>query len=280
MNAKRTGNPVQIILSYSILILLSLAVLVPLAWAVSTSIKPTGQIFTIPPRWIPPEPTFNNYLNVIYESSIPRYFINSLAVGILTTVFSLTLGGLAGYGFARYTFRGKQAMSLFVLSTQMLPLIVFMIPLYFLVSRLGLLDTIWGLSLSHLVLTMPLVTWMARSYFATIPKELEDAARIDGCSHFQAFLLVVLPLAGPGIAATGVYSFIMSWNEFVLASVLTTTPASKTLPIGLSEFSTQFSVDWGGTMAAVVLISLPVILLFLWLQKYFVSGLSQGAVKG
>lgn len=267
-------------LTYFFLVLFALFTSIPLLWAVSTSLKPSNEIFSIPPKWIPKSITLQNYVNVLFDSSVPRYFLNSLYIGIITTLLSLLFGGAAGYGFARYQIRGGKSLSLFMLVSQMLPLVVLMIPIYFLMDRLHLIDSPIGLAVSHLVFTMPLVTWMTRSYFLGIPKELREAAEIDGCSQLKALFLVELPLAAPGIAATGIYAFVMSWNEFVLASVLTLSDKSRTLPIGLSEFSTSFNVDWGSTMAAAVLISVPVIILFQWLQKYFVTGLTMGSVKG
>lgn len=273
-------HSVRVVATYAVLTLLVLGVVLPLLWVVSTSLKPSTEILSIPPRWIPSAVTFEHYSRVLWDSSIPRYFGNSLMVGAMATLFSLVLGGAAGYGFARYRFKGNRPLSLFMLFSQMLPLTVLMIPIFFMLQRFRLLDSPIGLAVAHLILTMPLVTWMTRSYFLSIPRELEEAAQIDGCSHLKALAVVILPLAAPGIAATGIYAFIMSWNEFVLASILTSSDASRTLPIGLTEFSSMFEVDWGSTMAASTLISLPVILLFLWLQKYFVQGLAQGGVKG
>ena len=268
------------ILTYVALSFMVMFSLVPLLWGISTSLKPSREIFSIPPRWIPERITLDNYRTVLTESSIPRYFLNSLQVGGLTTFASLVLGGLAGYGFSRFHFRGARVALLFILISQMLPLIVIMIPIYFVMDRAGLLNTTVGLSIAHLLLTMPLVTWMTMGYFNSIPYELEEATKIDGCSQLGALVRIVLPLAAPGLAASAIYAFIMSWNEFILASVLTLSDASRTLPIGISEFSSMFRVDWGGTMAASTLISLPIIVIFLFLQRYFVSGLASGAVKG
>ena len=279
-NKKSYQKRLLVLITYLLLFFLAGFVLFPLLWIISTSIKPSSEIFTIPPRWIPNNLTLQNYTNVLFASAIPKYFINSLVTGLLATVLSLILGGAAGYGFARYKFNGNKSLSLFMLLSQMLPLTVLMIPIYFLMLQLNLLDSIFGLALAHLILTMPLVTWMTRSYFIAIPKELEEAALVDGCSHLKALFKIIIPIAAPGIAATGIYAFIMSWNEFVLASVLTSSATARTLPIGLTEFSIMFEVDWGSTMAAATLISLPVIIFFLWLQKHFVQGLSQGAVKG
>jgi len=280
MVQNRGKRSAQIVLTYLALIILVVFVLLPIVWILSTSIKPSREIFSIPPHWIPDNPTLEHYNNVLNHSSIPRSFVNSAIVGLLTTLFSLVLGGAAGYGFARFRFRGNKPLSLFMLLSQMLPITVLMIPIYFMMIRIGLLDSLVGLAIAHLILTMPLVVWMTRSFFLSIPKELEESAQIDGCSRMTAFTRVILPLVVPGIAATGIYAFIMSWNEYVLASLLTQSVSSRTLPIGLTEFAVMSQVDWGSTMAASMLIALPVILFFLWLQKYFVQGLTQGAVKG
>jgi len=279
-NPKEIYKLVNIVVSYAILILMVLFVLFPLAWIISTSFKPSAEILSIPPRWFPNEFTLEHYKSVLFNSSIPLYFLNSIMVGLISTLISLLLGGAAGYGFARFSFQGNKPFSLFMLFSQMLPLTVLMIPMYFVLAKLGMLDSIIGLSISHLIISMPLVTWMSRSYFMSIPKELEEAAMVDGCSHLGALFKVTLPLAAPGLAATGIYAFIISWNEFVLASILTTSESARTLPVGLTEFSSMFDVDWGSTMAASALVTLPVIVVFLWLQKYFIQGLSQGSVKG
>lgn len=268
------------IFTYVLLVLFALFSLIPLLWAVSTSLKPSNEIFSIPPKWISNNMSLDNYEKVLFASSIPRYFVNSLCVGTITMLLSLFFGGAAGYGFARYKIRGGKGFSLLMLVSQMLPIIVIMIPIYFLTDRLHLIDSLIGLAVSHLFFTLPLVTWMILSYFMGIPRELREAAEIDGCSTLRALFVVELPLAAPGIVATGIYAFVMSWNEFILASVLTLSDKSRTLPIGLSEFSTMFRVDWGSTMAAAILISIPVVILFLWLQKYFISGLTMGSIKG
>ena len=267
-------------ISYLLVFILVFFSLFPLFWILSTSIKPATEIFMIPPKWLPSRATLDNYRRVLFGSSMPKYFVNSLVAGLITTAASLLLGCSAGYGLARYRFRGRLETSLFILISQMFPVTVLIVPIYIFMSKLRLIDTIIGLSVAHLTFTMPLVTWMSRGYFMNIPQELEEAAQIDGCSYVQALILVVLPICAPGLAATAVYAFLMSWNEYVLASVLTISDASRTLPIGLTEFAVMFRVDWGSTMAAATLISLPVVTFFLILQRYFIQGLAQGAVKG
>ena len=280
MSRKRFYEKVLNILAYLVLILALLLTILPIGWVLSTSIKPTTEIFANPPRWIPLDPTLSNYHNVLFDSSIPNAFKNSVLVGVMTTFIALLLGGSAGYAFARFSFRGNRVLSLFMLISQMLPLTVLMIPLYYMENEVGLVDTKLGLAIAHLVISLPLVTWMAKGYFKGIPKEIEEAAIMDGCSTMQTIIRVVLPLLKPALAATGIYAFISSWNEFELANVLTRSTASITVTIALNEFSSFFKVDWGSTMAAAMVITVPIIAIFMMVQKQFVEGLAAGAVKG
>ncbi|HEY0790406.1 MAG TPA: carbohydrate ABC transporter permease [Chthoniobacterales bacterium] len=247
---------------------------------IGTAFKPNVEIFQVPPRWLPRAPTLSNFHKVLFNSGIGRYALNSVIIATLMTFTALVLGTMAGYGFSRFKFRGNRALSLFMLLGQLIPLIALIVPFFQIFDAVGLLDTKIGIALAHLTTALPLVTWMSASYFSTIPVELDEAAIIDGCTRMQALRKVVLPVALPGIISIALFAFLMSWNEFVLASVLTNTDSSKTLPIGLSEFATMFTVDWGSTMAAAFLMTVPVVAVFLLFQKQFVSGLSAGAVKG
>jgi ABC-type glycerol-3-phosphate transport system permease component len=280
MGKRENKNMISSIAAYIILSVAVILVLIPPAWIISTSLKPPSEIFSNPPRWIPKVPTLQNYRNVLFESDIPKAFLNSLIVGLTTTLMAMLLGGSAGYAFARFKFRGSKALSLFMLASQMFPLTVFMIPIYYMENDIGLVDTKTGLAIAHLIISLPLVTWMAKGYFAGIPKEIEEAASIDGCNTLQIIIKIILPLIKPAIAATGIYAFISSWNEFALANVLTRTMNSRTVPIQLNEFSSFFKVDWGDTMAAAAIITIPVVIAFVSIQKYFIAGLVSGAVKG
>lgn len=280
MNRVKTKARLGDALSYLILLLAALLTILPLAWIISTSIKPTNEIFAKPPVWIPASPTFESYFSVLTESSIPQAFLNSILVGAGTALIALLLGGCAGYAFARFKFRGSKFLSLFMLVSQMLPLTVLMIPMYYMENEFGLVDTRIGLAIAHLVITMPLVTWMSKGYFQGVPKEIEEAATVDGCGTLRVLVSIIIPLLRPALAATGIYAFVSSWNEFALANVLTRTMQSRTVPIALNEFSTFFKVDWGDTMAAAAIITIPVILVFMLIQKQFVAGLASGAVKG
>lgn len=279
-NKKKSLGKVGTVIVY---ILLSVAVVValfPLAWVASTSFKPGNEVFSNPPYWIPKVPTLKNYIMVLTESSIPRAFLNSMIVGGISTFISLILGGSAGYAFARFKFRGSKALSLFMLISQMLPLTVLMIPMYYMGNAVGLVDTKLGLAIAHLAISMPLVTWMAKGYFKGIPKEIEEAAIMDGCTTMQMLTKILIPLLKPALAATGIYAFISSWNEFAIANVPTRSETSRTVPLALSEFASFYRVDWGQTMAAAMIITLPIIIVFMLVQKQFVEGLASGAVKG
>lgn len=280
MKRRKKGEKALNGVVYFLLILVLMITIIPIGWVLSTSVKTTTEVFANPPRWIPDVLTIENYKTVFLDSEIPRAFLNSVIVGLLTSLIALLLGGSSGYAFARFQFRGSKFLSLFMLISQMLPLTVLMIPMYYMENEIGLIDTKIGLAIAHLVISLPLVTWMAKGYFKGIPKEIEEAATVDGCSTMQTLTKIVLPLLKPALVATGIYAFISSWNEYALANVLTRSEQSRTVPIALNEFSSFFKVDWGSTMAAAMIITVPVIIAFMLVQKQFVEGLAAGAVKG
>lgn len=254
--------------------------LMPIAVMVFTSFKPRNEIFRTPPELFPNAWTLDNYVKVFTDSSMPQALLNSIVVGLLTTLVTLIFCVPAGYALARYKFRGAKQIGIFILLGQMLPLTVVLLPLFQMVRNLGLLNSVVGISVVHLVITVPLVTWMIRNQIAAIPVDLEEAAQIDGCSRLDAVLYVTLPVSATGIAAASMYAFLQSWHEFVLASVISTSRSSRTAPVALTEFSSEFYVDWGASMAASVVLTVPVIAIFLLLQRYFISGMASGAVKG
>ena len=280
MNRRKLSILIGDAVSYAVLILASLLALIPLAWIISTSFKPIQEIYTNPPHWLPHAPTVVNYQNVLFDSNIPQAFWNSLVVGVGVAFVSLLLGGMMGYAFARFTFRGSKFLSLFILISQMLPITVLMIPMFRMGNAMGILDSRMGLMVAHLVIALPLVTWISRGYFMNIPAEIEEAAKVDGCGTLRTIVSIILPLMRPALATTGIYAFVVSWNEFALSNLLTLSMSSRTLPVTLREFSTFFRVNWGDTMAAAAVITLPVVIIFMVLQKHFIEGLSSGAVKG
>ncbi len=256
------------------------ASLFPFAWMALSSIKTLRELYTVPPSWIPAAPTLSNYVKVLFESNIPRYFLNSVVIAAGATLIALLFAIPAAYGFARFNFRGKRFWQASILAGQMLPTAAIIVPLFIVLRYFGLLNTYAGLILVYMILTLPLCVWMLIGYLRAIPVELEEAAIIDGASRLVVLRRIVLPLALPGIVAVMVYSFVTAWNEFIFALCFALDSRVKTLPIGLAEFSTEFNTDWGAVMAASMIMTLPIVLLFLVMQRVFVTGLMSGATKG
>lgn len=276
----RIRKNISLVLAYALLAVLVVWALLPLSVMISTSFKERGEIFQIPANFLPKEFTWDNYATVFTKSDMPISLRNSLTVGALVTVITLILGCTTGYALARIRFAGSRGLAVAMLLGQLLPVTVLLLPLFQLVAALKLIDSIRGLALTHLVFVLPLVTWMANSTFRTVPVELEEAAMIDGCSRPRAVWSVVLPVAAPGIVSIGIFAFLQSWNEFLFASVITVSEQSKTAPVALADFAGQFATDWGATMAGATVIALPITIAFLFVQRFFVRGMSAGAVKG
>lgn len=266
--------------TYAILLLVICISVFPAVWMLSTSIKNITELYDIPPVIIPKVPTFENYANVLHNPDMYMAFFNSVVITVSVMLLTLLLSVLAGYGLARFRFRGSGVMKVGLLFGQMVPGVVLIIPLYFMFSRTGLLDHRISLVIADMALTIPMGVIMLSSFFAGVPKALEEAAKIDGCTGISALFRVVLPVAKPGLVSVAIYTFINAWEEFLFALNLTTSSSTRTLPIAISMFSGEFSVDWGATMAASSVVALPVLLLFLLCNRYFVRGLSEGAVKG
>jgi ABC-type glycerol-3-phosphate transport system permease component len=265
---------------YGILIAASLFAIFPIVWAILTSLKQEATIFLYPPQWLPNPITLENYIHVLYNSNMPRYFLNSLWVVFMTILLSLTLSSHGGYAAARFSFKGKNTLLFIILLTVMIPGIVVLIPLYMLATQVGLLDTYWVLILVYTAWQIPAVLWLMRGFFETIPRELEEAALIDGCSRLGAFYRIIWPLTRPGLAAAAVIVFVNVWNEFILAATLTTSDNKRLIPVGLYYYIGAYGIEWGKLMAAVCIALLPIILLFIFLQRSFIKGLSSGSVKG
>ena len=271
---------IQLVLTYATLFALVLFVGFPLLWMVTSSLKTGPELFTSPPRIIPTSLTLEWYREVLLRTSAPAFFWNSLLIATATTAISITVGTLGGYSMTRFRYPGRNLFMFTSLLSYVFPAILLFVPIFVLLNSLSLIDSKTGVVLSHIVVTMPLSLWMLRSFFLSIPRELDEAAWVDGASYFQAFILVILPLALPGIFSTAVIVFIMSWNEFLFASVIGTSTANKTLPVGISEFITSFDIRWGEIMALGTLATLPVVIFFTFIQRYFLQGVTSGAVKG
>ncbi|WP_175639336.1 carbohydrate ABC transporter permease [Metabacillus schmidteae] len=267
------------ITAYLILVFFSLIVIIPVFWMLSTSIKNDQAIFTIPPKWIPDEITFQSFSRIWTDYPFGQYFFNSILVVSAATFISLAFSCLAGYGASRFNFKGKGAFLTFLLVTQMFPSIMLLIPFYKIMQTLGLVNTYLGLILTYISFTIPFCSWMMMGYFNSIPKELDEAAAIDGCSPFRTFLQIIFPLSLPGVAATAIYAFIVGWNEYMFALVLTQSETMKTVPVGIGQLIGQYRIMWNDMMAASLVATIPLLIFFLFFQKYLISSLTAGSVK-
>lgn len=268
------------LLTYTVAIVLSVLIGFPLLWMIVSSLKPAAQLFVSPPQFLPTAVTFDWYRNLVQQSDAPTYFRNSLIVGAATTLICLVLGTLSAYAITRFEFPGKNVFLVGALLGYVFPAIVLFVPVYMIISTLGLVDTLAGVVICHTILTFPFALWMLRSFFAAIPREIDESAWVDGASFIRTFLTIILPLALPGIFSVGVFVFVLSWNEYLFASVLITSGTHKTIPLGIAEFITSFDVRWGEIMAMGTLATLPVVILFMCVQRYFLRGVIAGAVKG
>ena len=257
----------------------------PGVWIVLSSLRPTVEIMAKPPVWIPNQISLDAYVAMfsgVGQGGIPvlEYFRNSVIISVTSTVIALAVGMAGGYGFARYRFRGKTAIFLGFMLTRTVPGIALSLPLFFVYARLGIIDTHFGMILAYVALNVPFTVWLIDGFFRQVPRDLAEAAQIDGCTRWQAFWQVEFPLARPGIASAGIFAFLISWNEFALASQLTRSTNSKTLPVGLLDYTAEFTIDWRGMCALAVVMIIPALTLTFIVQKHLVSGLTSGAVKG
>ena len=267
------------------LFLAMLTICMPGLWIVLSSLRPTVEIMAKPPVWIPNELSFDAYVAMfsgIGQGGIPviQYFRNSLIISVTSTAIAIAIGMSGGYAFARYRFRGKSGWFLGLMLTRTVPGIALSLPLFFVYARLGIIDTHFGLILAYVALNIPFTIWLIDGFFRQVPRDLAEAAQIDGCTRWQAFWQVEFPLAGPGIASAGIFAFLTCWNEFALASQLTRSVNSKTLPVGLLDYTAEFTIDWRGMCALAVVMIIPALTLTFIVQKHLVGGLTSGAVKG
>lgn len=269
-------------LAYGGVALALFVTLFPIYWIALNSFKLNIDIFAVPPVWFDFTPTLDNYRATYVERNFAGFAFNSLIIAIATTAISLAFGTMAGYALARFRYPGnaKFHIAFWILSTRMMPPIVTVIPLFIFFNYLDMLNTRAAVVVAYTAFNLPFATWMMKSYFQDLPIELEEAALVDGDTRWGAFLRVALPLARPGLAATAIFCVIISWNEFLLALVLTQTEQSQTLPIGIAGRVTQYTTHWGEISAAGFLAAIPIMIFAFIVQKHLVRGLSFGAVKG
>jgi ABC-type glycerol-3-phosphate transport system permease component len=263
--------------TYTVLILAAVIALFPFGYVVSTSLKSTMALFAYPPDWLPDEPTLDNYRGLLDRYPFWRWLLNSFIVAGSVTAIKLVIDSMAGYAFAKMRFPGKDALFLLVLVCLMIPFASLLIPTFIIVRELGLLNTYWGLILPGLA--SPIGVFMMRQFIESLPSDLENAARLDGCSEFQIYRRVILPLVKPGLVVLGVFTFMLQWTSYLWPLVVVTKPEMATLTVGARSLTSTFTQDYGLISAAAVLSMLPMILVFIFLQRYFIAGSLAGALK-
>jgi ABC-type glycerol-3-phosphate transport system permease component len=268
-------------ITYVLLILTSIYSLFPIIWAFCTSIKPDAEVRTAHPTFFTAHPTLENYKFILFNSSFIRYFFNSVIVSVSTVISSIFIGVFAAYALSRLTKTpGVKAFGNSMLAAQMVPVVLLIIPLYQFMMKLGLLNTYASLIITYTVFAVPVITWMLKGFFDTIPYEIEESAEMDGCNRFMIVFRIVLPLSIPAIVSAGVYALILAWSEFVLTFTFINQDSMRTLSTGVFNFMGLWTVDWGRLMAAAILIVLPIAIVFSFTQKYLISGLTAGSTKG
>ena len=272
------------VMGWVFLAVLLIFAVAPMIWMLITSFKSQFAALKYPPEFIPQNPNLEQYERLLSPKNdvgrqFLRYMLNSIFVSTATTIFGVAVAVPAAYAFARFKFPGRQALFFSVLFRNMFPAVVFLMPLFIMMRWMGLVNTYSSLIITYLTFGLPLSIWLLKGFYDNIPVELEQAARMDGCTRFQAFYMVVMPLSAPGIIATAIYSFITAWNEYVYALTFLNDDEKLTLPVGQQRFFTEYATNWPGLMAASFIMSVPVVVMFLVLQKYFVRALTEGAVK-
>lgn len=266
-------------LSYVMVICVCLISLFPFYWLLNTSLQPLDGLFHYPPSFFP-QITPLAYLDYIKNSAILQWMRNSLYVGIISTLLSTLFALPAAYSISRFSYQGKPAMIFLVLLTQMLPPVLLSIPIYIIFAKIGLTNTLTVLVIIYTATTMPIGIWFLKGFFDSIPREMEEAAAIDGCSVMRTLFFILIPMLKPGIVATATWSFIIAWDEYLYAYTLVENNKLWTLSVGLASYMGQYSTPWNEIMMGAVLATMPVVIMFMFFQKHLVSGLTAGAVKG
>ncbi len=284
----RTRRLIRKLLLFALTIPLLVFIYFPILWLFSASISTRAELLSVPPHWIPQHPTFKNYLDILLPgtsaSEISRTMaitlVNSLKVASAVTLICLVVGALAAYALVRISFRYNQTIMMGILGTRMIPEVSLIVPLFILATRFQLIDKPLVLIITYLTFSLPFAIWLLAAFFQTIPVELEDAARIDGCSRIETLFRIIMPISTPGLVSTALFVFLLAWDEFFYALIFTNTLAAKTAPVAISEFVGRYVTDINAMMAGGMLVALPPVVLAVIFQRFIVSGLSAGAVKG
>lgn len=265
---------------YGALLLFGIFAFFPIYWLLVTSLTPAQQVFAFPPKFVPTSLTLDHYRDFFDNTKLLRYFRNSVLVSSATAVGSITVSAYAAYSFSKFRYFGRRSLMFLILSAQMFPQALLLIALYLMFSDLDLLNTYWSMILAFTTFTLPLCIWMLKSYFDTVPNDLIEAAKVDGANQFQIIHRILMPIAAPALVSTGLFAFIRGWNDFIYALTLAG-PDKMTLPPGLVLFYVgEFQTSWPNLMASSLIVSLPIMIAYLFMQRYIVGGLGAGAVKG
>lgn len=267
-------------ISYLLLLVGSVVSVLPFLYMVSTSFKKHTYVFELPPKFIPSEPTLNNYVTAWTTNNFQLYFTNSFVVSVFTTITVVLVSALLAFAFARFQFFGKNALFYLILSSLMVPSMMLIIPQFILATQLKLLNSLWGLIFVYVSMNISVSTFLLKGFFESLPRELEDATRIDGGGYFTIFFRIVLPLSKPSLATVTVFTFLFGWDEFVWALTAINQPLKQTLPVAINTFHGAHQTQWGLVFAASMFAILPVLVAFVLLQRHFIQGLTSGAVKG
>ena len=280
MSTLHRRRPVSGVLRHVLLIVGALIMLTPFVYMVSTSFKSQAYVLTIPPQFVPDPATLDNYVQVLTTQNFAAYFMNSVVVALTSTVISVLISSMMAYAFARFRFPGRELLFRLVLVGLMVPAMMLIIPQFILAKQLGLIDSLQGLIVFYVAASISLNTFLLRSFFASLPGELDDAMQVDGANAWTRYWRLVMPLSTPALATTTIFTFLATWDEFAWALTIINDPSKRTLPLAIQLFQGQNATQWGLVFAASVVAVLPVIVVFLIFQKYFVQGLTSGAVKG
>jgi len=284
---RRTVKKLKKTVLMVVTVLLLIFIILPALWIVVSSFRPRKDILAKPAVWVPRDLDIKSYQMIFSgsrhgEMSVPvrEYFMNSIIISVSSTVVAVGIGMLGGYAFSRFRFKGKNTLFLLIMLSRTIPGIALSLPLLIFYSYTNLIDTKIGLIIVYVALNVPFAVWLTDGFFREIPNELAESAQIDGCSRWQAFWKIDFPLAGPGIGASGIFAFLIAWNEFAIANVLTRTLRSKTMPVGLFDFVFEFVMDWRGMCTLAVIMLIPAVIITFIIQKNLVRGLTFGALKG
>ncbi len=280
MLTKKARNIIRICSTYLIVLIAFIFFISPMLWIIYSSFRGHDSLFSGKVTTPLKDFTLENYKTILMVTDFPRYFLNSFRIALFVTVMSLIFSIFGAYGLSRFRVRGKNIYIMGIFSTQMFPVILIIIPIYNIIFGLGLLDKTIGVVLGQIILVLPFSVWMLKGYFDNLPVDIEDSARIDGCNLFQTLYRIVLPISAPGILVAAFYSFVVSWGDYLIVSIIAQSQRTATLPLVLQRLGSALTLRWGQVAAASVLTIVPTIILFSFVQRWLIEGLTAGAVKG